>query len=153
MCTALADATHVRQAVAAGCAHYLVKPIRRPDLLRRVQEVLSNTDAVMDTESDIVKRFGIDESEFQAIAADFRDLLVTQVELLESVPDQTEVDESSLGLGALHESATIFGAKRLASVLPSATDTDEPTNRQLIVKEMQSVILALPARQDGGAAS
>jgi len=157
MCTSLADAAHVGQAAAAGCKHCLVKPIKRPDLLSRVAEVFSSEETAMDEAGEIAKRFGIGEQELQAIAEDFRDVLAAKAEVLESMTGQNEVDESSLGLGVIHESATIFGAKRLVELLPPTTAVlgsskpNRPTlNRPLTLKEMRTLMRVLSSVPESG---
>jgi CheY-like chemotaxis protein len=40
MCSSLGDAETVRQAAKAGCKHYLIKPVKKMDLLNKVAEAL-----------------------------------------------------------------------------------------------------------------
>ena len=105
----------------------------------------------MEEASKLQKQYDLDGDEFQALATDFHDLLTAQVALLESMVDQADFDESRLALQVVTENGTMFGAKRLLSVLPGATSAGESggssardLNYPLILNEMKSVIEVLP---------
>jgi CheY-like chemotaxis protein len=40
MCSSLGDVETVKQAAKAGCKHYLIKPVKKMDLLNKVAEAL-----------------------------------------------------------------------------------------------------------------
>ena len=40
MCSSLGDAETVKQAAKAGCQHYLIKPVKKMDLLKKVDQAL-----------------------------------------------------------------------------------------------------------------
>ena len=40
MCSSLGDAETVKRAAKAGCKHYLIKPVKKMDLLEKVTEAL-----------------------------------------------------------------------------------------------------------------
>jgi CheY-like chemotaxis protein len=40
MCSALRCMKTIKKAVSSGCNHYMIKPIKKPDLLKKIQEAL-----------------------------------------------------------------------------------------------------------------
>ena len=41
MCSALRDMKTINKALRSGCNHYMIKPIKKPDLLKKIQEALT----------------------------------------------------------------------------------------------------------------
>ena len=81
LCTAMADAEHVRRACALGCRHYLVKPIQRSTLLQKVAEALGeNPQTLLDKEL-IKSKFGMDEDSYARFAAAILRFLEEQLAL------------------------------------------------------------------------
>jgi len=126
MCTGLADAEHVKAAAALGCKHYLVKPIRPNELIRRVKDILGTPGAVMAPVDRIMKQLDIDWSEFKGITTAFFALVESQMAILNSANEESGETAPPLDFGSLFEGAEIFGADRLLTHLPRPSGSDAP---------------------------
>lgn len=150
MCTSLSDADRVREAAIYGCRHYLVKPFRARDLIRRVRESIKDENKIIMSRSEIMRQYGLDQDAYCEIASQFRDLLEQQVALLESKESNAPTYEAPLDLNDVLESANLFGAERLVVLLSSqdlSGDADESdsanVNYHSLLHELKAALEAI----------
>ncbi len=152
MCTALADAEKVKEAIRLGCADYVVKPIHANSLLAKIQKVVTKVRAIISSKSEISRRYDLDKSAYDKIINSFRDLLVEQVALLEHQTESSKAEAVAPDLCQLQESATVFGADRLLCILNQLLIHKETTPDYTgLLAQIKLVLQALPSRatQDG----
>ncbi|MBW1783503.1 MAG: response regulator [Deltaproteobacteria bacterium] len=154
MCSSLADLETVRKAVKAGCEHYLIKPIEKHALLRKVQEALKQKRAVLKDRKEVITRLGLDKEAYEEVEGAFSAIVNEKIRQLEKQLAGGTGSEIGVGLSELHENAIYFGAERLKDVLeklPSrethiAAD-EENSDYLLLIKELKLVQNALDKRQ------
>lgn len=147
MCTALADAERVKDAIKLGCANYVIKPVQADVLLDKIQKVVTNVRAIISSESEISKRYDIDKKTYLNLVNSFQDLLLKQIALLEYQTESSETGAVAPDLYQLQESATVFGAERLCRILNQLlTYKEESPDYTGLLTQMKLVLLALPGR-------
>ncbi|MCF8129586.1 MAG: response regulator [Deltaproteobacteria bacterium] len=116
MCSALADLETVREAVKRGCAGYIVKPVLKQHLIRKVRDVLRGSREILKEKRKIVRHLGLSESDYEDVAATFLDM-VNEVSLLVEISGtETSSGDLSVTLSNLRENAIYLGAERLADI-------------------------------------
>ncbi|MCF8081640.1 MAG: response regulator [Deltaproteobacteria bacterium] len=149
MCSALSDLETVKKAVKAGCTHFLIKPVERRDLLRKVQEALRGNRAVLDTKKNMMTRLGLDEAHYEEIAGVFLARVRDRIARLESEMTGGNAPAPVLDLAELHENAVYFGAERLKDVVEKirskALSSGEDDAGSLLIRELRLVQKALEA--------
>jgi DNA-binding response OmpR family regulator len=152
MCTGIADADIVKQAIKLGCNNYHVKPLNPRLLLSQISEVLSRERPVIYDEAQLTSRFGLDEKAYEGILKGFYDLLNEMITLLE---EQIAVDSYLLAneeMQKLLESAKIMGAWRMEGLLEriqasSSEDGSVESQRldyKALLREMKVVRKSIP---------
>lgn len=121
MCSSLADVETVKKAVQAGCRHYLIKPVKKEQLLTKVREALDNEKPILDERREMISQFGLDEETYQELIRIFTAMLDDRIAWLEKRIEGEIEAVKSLDLLDLLENAVYFGAGRLRSFLEEFT--------------------------------
>jgi response regulator RpfG family c-di-GMP phosphodiesterase len=139
LCTAMADAEHVRRACALGCRHYLVKPIQRATLLQKVAEALGEKPQTLLDKELIKSKFGVDEETYTKFAAAILQFLEEQRGLLERKINHPSSTPVIIDLPQLSENASTLGAERLSKLLDRL---QAEKNRSVLMNEEYRPLLA-----------
>jgi len=150
MCSSLADLRTVREAVKAGCEHYLIKPIERRDLIGKVKEALSKNKAVLHDKKEVITRLGLDEGTYEDVAGAFSMFVSDKISHLEKQIAGEDESKTGLGLAELHENSVYFGAERLKELVERLSERQTrietrkaDADHQLLLKELRLVQSAL----------
>jgi len=146
MCSALSDIETVKQAAKEGCKGYIVKPVIKEHLLRKVKEVLAENREILSDSKKIMRHLGLKKNDYNEIAGDF----LKMVEQMISSIEQTQARETPSGcstenLSNLHENAVYLGAERLLDILDQsdafddAGDLSKDSFRDLLLRELKMV--------------
>jgi|Deesub1362A_J573_1020465.scaffolds.fasta_scaffold00118_80 CheY-like chemotaxis protein len=137
LCTALADAESVKKAVRWGCRHYLVKPIKRAQLIRKVKEALEGQKPVLKDKSHILTTLSLDEEDYDKIASAFLELVNRALSSLEGPHDPDDTLGLPPGMDVqLMEAAETLGAERLQHLLESIDRKTPKEARPLLHREL-----------------
>ena len=126
MCTALPQAGTVKQAIALGCAHYVLKPIQADHLLSKVRQVLEDESPVLKDQLRTISELGLDLKSYHEIIRTFANQLRAGIQLLELELDAGAPATLPESLADLAEGAGLLGAERTKSLLDRlATGSEE----------------------------
>lgn len=122
LCTAAGNVENVRKAGRLGCRYFLLKPVDRTLLLKRVSEALAGRKVEFRGREEIMKTQGLDAATYDDILKEFDQNLSEKIELFEQTLNSQTSPSVAVGIGNLYESAVILGAERLAGVLKKMQD-------------------------------
>jgi len=117
MCSAMSDLETVKEAVKQGCDGYIVKPVLKHHLLRKVRDVLKEGSEVLKNKQQIMRHLGLNESDYEDVASAFLEMVNGVIQLLEMADAENSPDDLSVTLSNLRENAIYLGAERLVDVL------------------------------------
>lgn len=156
MCSALSDLETVKKAIKAGCADFLIKPIEGRELLRKVQDALRQSKAVLYNKKDMVLRLGLNEKTYEEIAGAFYEMVSDRRMRLEKKLSGESEPDTGLDLSELRENAIYFGAERLRSAVEKlssseshffAADEGDGETYTVLLRELRLVQNALEAHK------
>lgn len=151
LCTGTADVEKVKHAAALGCKHFLVKPIKPPDLMKKIREATSALPMLLKEKTEQVRELAMVLGAYEKIARSFRVLIDEQLPLLEAGPDSQGSTADPFPLSKVTEYATLLGAERLLYVLRLPQFKDQPPERlgpafsRSLVREFRLLLNKLPA--------
>ncbi len=152
MCSALSDMETVKKAAKEGCRGYIVKPVLKQHLLRKVKEVLSTNREVLSDRKKVMRHLGLREDDYLEIAGDFKKMLEMTIAGLEQADkDRKAAHCAPEKLSNLHENAVYLGAERLLAVLEEAEanrSADAESRHafgDLLIRELKMVFQELTA--------
>lgn len=134
MCTGLNDVSDIKRAMALGCKHYILKPIKVKHIYSKIQDVIiENTTAELNTLED---QGGLqDERISKEIAFTFSRLVNQKIKFLEEqVADDTDM-EIAQKFADLKEAADCFGAKWIKNILSRLEEIQTRQNGTLDVQQ------------------
>jgi adenylate cyclase len=143
MCSSLADVETVKKAVQAGCRHYLIKPVKKEQLLAKVREALEYEKPILDEKREVISQFGLDEETYQELSHIFSAMLDDRIAWLEKRIEGETEPVKSLDLLDLLENAVYFGAGRLRSLLEEFTAKTEKADEATIDSEYRLLLREL----------
>lgn len=149
LCTGTADVEKVKHAAALGCKHFLVKPIKPPDLMKKIREATGALPMLLREKAERVKDLSLVLGAYEKIARGFRTLIDQQLPLLEAGP-ASQGPAEPFPLDKVTEFATLLGADRLLSVLrlPQFKDQTpgrlDPAFSRNLVREFKLLLTKLP---------
>jgi len=152
MCTGIADAEIVKQAIKLGCNNYHVKPLNPRLLLGQISEVLSKERPVIYSDKQLISRFGLDDEEYGVIIKRFYELINGMIATIEEQLTTGTPKLKSGELQKLLESARIMGAWRMEEILTriqaSSNGNHAPKRQKLeykaLLREMKIVRKNIP---------
>ncbi len=152
MCTGIANADIVKQAIKLGCNSYHVKPLNPKLLLNQISEVLSKERSVIYGEAQLMSRLGLDEKAYAVILKSFYELLNEMITLLEERIAIGIYLLKNKEIQKLLESAKIMGAWRMEGLLEriqaSSSEVESPESQKLkykaLLREMKVVRKSIP---------
>ena len=148
MCSSLADMETVKEAMRAGCRHYLIKPVKKEQLLAKVREALDNEKLILDEKREMISQFGLDEKTHDELTRIFTSMLDDRIAWLEKrIEGKTEAAKS-LDLLDLLENAVYFGAERLRSLLEEFTAKTGKGDDKIIDSECRLLLRELKVLKD-----
>jgi len=148
MCSSLADMETVKEAMRAGCRHYLIKPVKKEQLLAKVREALDNEKPILDEKREMISQFGLDEKTHDELTRIFTSMLDDRIAWLEKrIEGKTEAARS-LDLLDLLENAVYFGAERLRSLLEEFTAKTGKGDDKIIDSECRLLLRELKVLKD-----
>ena len=148
MCSSLADMETVKEAMRAGCRHYLIKPVKKEQLLAKVREALDNEKPILDEKREMISQFGLDEKTHDELTRIFTSMLDDRIAWLEKrIEGKTEAARS-LDLLDLLENAVYFGAERLRSLLEEFTAKTGKGDDKIIDSEYRLLLRELKVLKD-----
>jgi len=149
VCTALADKRTVRKISALGCKFYVLKPVTEEELIQKVWSALESSSVILEHRDVAMERVGIDEHTYDQTVRTFAAILDIKVRALEGLI-RGDVDDISMEVGELVESAILVGARRLSSILEEMMVLGGPniagparTEWALLLREMKSLRRAM----------
>jgi CheY-like chemotaxis protein len=122
LCTASTSTENVRKAGRLGCRFFLLKPIDRALLLKRVVDALASRTVELRDKEEIMKKHALDAPTYDTILQEFDLELSNKIEFFEQTLSRQSSPSVAVGIGNLLDSALILGADRLASVLQKMQD-------------------------------
>ncbi len=134
------------------CNSILVKPVKKEQLLERVEQVLSVQPLVLRSKFDVSDSLQIGDEEYQELS----DMFAIQVNetipyavLEESTSNEPISGALNQSLGALAESACLLGADKFSSLYAKLLAEDALTRSQLsaLVRALQELSLEFSARR------
>ncbi|MBV6471290.1 MAG: Regulator of RpoS [Nitrospirae bacterium] len=146
------DVPTVKVARGLHCNAILVKPVKKEQLLERVQEVLSTQPLVLHSKFDVSDALQIGEEEYQELI----DILAAQVDetipiavLEESTSHEPMSETLNQLLSALAESASLLGADKFSHLYAKLVADKALTRSQLpaLLRVLQELALELSARR------
>jgi len=150
MCSSLADLETVKKAVKAGCRNYLIKPIERRDLLKKVHDALKQNRAVLSNKKEVITRLGLNEETYEEVVGAFFSMVSDKIIQLEKQMVGGTESEMGAGISQLHENAIYFGADRLKDVVEKLSSSERHIETEigdsehlLLIKELRLVQNAL----------
>lgn len=148
MCSSLADMETVKKAVRAGCRHYLIKPVKKEQLLAKVREALDNERPILDEKREMISQFGLDEKTHDELARIFASMLDDRINWLEKRIEGKPEEAKSLDLLDLLENAVYFGAERLRGILEEFTTKTGKGDDKIIDSEYRLLLRELKVLKD-----
>jgi CheY-like chemotaxis protein len=148
MCSSLADMETVKEAVRAGCRHYLIKPVKKEQLLAKVREALDNEKPILDEKREMISQFGLDEKTHDELTRIFASMLDDRIGWLEKRIEGKTEGAKSLDLLDLLENAVYFGAERLRSLLEEFTAKTGRGDDKIIDSEYRLLLRELKVLKD-----
>jgi two-component system chemotaxis response regulator CheY len=116
------------------CNSILVKPVRKEQLLERVEQVLSVQPLVLRTKFDVCDRLQIGDEEYQELSDTFANQVnetIPMVVLEDSTSNEPISGALNQTLVALAESASLLGAEKFSSLYGRLLAEDALTQSQL----------------------
>jgi CheY-like chemotaxis protein len=148
MCSSLADMETVKKAMRAGCRHYLIKPVKKEQLLAKVREALDNEKPILDEKREMISQFGLDEKTHDELTRIFTSMLDDRIAWLEKrIEGKTEAARS-LDLLDLLENAVYFGAERLRGLLEEFAAKTGTGDDKIIDSEYRLLLRELKVLKD-----
>jgi CheY-like chemotaxis protein len=148
MCSSLADMETVKKAMRAGCRHYLIKPVKKEQLLAKVREALDNEKPILDEKREMISQFGLDEKTHDELTLIFSSMLDDRIAWLEKrIEGKTEAARS-LDLLDLLENAVYFGAERLRGLLEEFAAKTGTGDDKIIDSEYRLLLRELKVLKD-----
>ncbi|MBS0172042.1 MAG: response regulator [Nitrospira sp.] len=144
------DVPTAKIARSLHCNGFLVKPVKKEQLLERVEQVLSNQPHVLRSKFDVSDTLQIGDEEYQALIG----MLAAQVDegipiavLEEATSDEPISEAMNQSLSALAESATLLGADKFSRLYASLQADKVLTRAQLsvLLRALQELSLELRA--------
>ena len=155
MCSSLADLETITKAARAGCKHYLIKPVDRNSLLRKVREALKHDKLILKDKKDVMARLGLDKNSYEEVANIFLVMVNDKIIQLEKKTTAEDPKRLSMHVSELSENAISFGAERLEEVLERLSPSeiqrgagDNGSNYSLLLKELKLVKDALAGQME-----
>ncbi len=148
LCTSTADPRTVRDAIRMGCRHYLLKPVKAEDLLRRVDEALTPIRYVLRPKHQQMQQLGLDEESFDSLQREFARSLSQKIARLERLSEQDAIPVLEALRPEILKGATALGAERVLAVLNPSHEPAEsrPENGPAnVLKELKLLQSCLPA--------
>jgi CheY-like chemotaxis protein len=151
LCTGTADVEKVKHAAALGCKHFLVKPIKPPDLMKKIREATSALPILLREKGERVKELALVLGAYEKIARSFRMLIDEQLPLLEAGADSQGPAADPFPLSKVTEYATILGADRVLYLLrlpqfkDQSSDRRDPAFSRSLLREFKLLLTKLPA--------
>jgi Response regulator containing a CheY-like receiver domain and a GGDEF domain len=118
--SAHADMANVVRAAKLGCRHYLIKPVTRVQLRKRLREIFGEEKPPISDRGEVMRKLDLDEAAYRELGESFAKLLETHAKSLREGNGKGEAGASQLS--ELMESAEIFGATRLLELLRASSD-------------------------------
>ena len=150
MCSSLADLETITKAARGGCKHYLIKPVDRNNLLRKVREALKHDKLILKNKKEVMIRLGLDKNSYEEVANTFLVMVNDKIIQLEKQTAAADPERISMHVSELLENAISFGAERLEEVLERLSPSeiqrgvgDNGSNYSLLLKELKLVKDAL----------
>mgnify|MGYP000014690161 CR=1 FL=1 len=150
MCSSLADLETITKAARGGCKHYLIKPVDRNNLLRKVREALKYDKLILKNKKEVMTRLGLDKNSYEEVANIFLVMVNDKIIQLEKKTAAEDPEKLSMHVSELLENAISFGAERLEEVLERLSPSeiqrgagDNGSNCSLLLKELKLVKDAL----------
>lgn len=148
MCSALADMETVKKAVEAGCRQYIIKPVKKEQLLTKVREALEYEKPVLKNQKEIKSQFGLDEETYQEIARIFASIICDKILLLEKRIKGEIETEKTLDPSELLESAVCLGAEKVRILLEELTTKNEKVEEEITDSDYRLLLRELKILQD-----
>jgi CheY-like chemotaxis protein len=154
VCSAVADLSHIKEAIDSGCNHYIVKPIQSSQVLAKVAKIMQEEPSILRSDK-AKKQFDLDDKMFREIADAFILLLQDQIMLIEKNRCKWPINLQIINLA---ESAEIIGAERLHLLLEKRflgkrSDTPKsytPDDISALCWEMNAALMELKeSRREG----
>ena len=146
MCSSLADLETITKAARAGCKHYLIKPVDRNSLLRKVREALKHDKLILKDKKDVMARLGLDKNSYEEVANIFLVMVNDKIIQLEKQVADEDPERLSVHVSELSENAISFGAERLEEALERFSPGEiqgsvegNRSNSSLLLKELKLV--------------
>lgn len=150
LCTGTADVEKVKHAAALGCKHFLVKPIKPPELMKKIREATGALPMLLREKTERVKDLGLVLGAYEKMARSFRILIDQQVPLLEA-GSASQGPAEFFPLDKMAEYATLLGADRLLFLLrlpqfkDQAPQRLDPAFSRCLVREFKLLLTKLPS--------
>lgn len=150
MASAHSDIDTVSKAKRLGCNGFLVKPIDRKQLIKRVEHHIKESPLVLRGKNHMLYKLNIKPEEYDSLASMFATQLAAIMPnvVLEQGESEEKISEN-LGqlLKELAESAAILGADRFILLHEKYKENNLPTRSQCqsILKSLQELDMALMA--------
>jgi CheY-like chemotaxis protein len=156
ICSSLADADHVAQAVRLGCKHYLLKPVDRVQFLLMVDKIVASERPrpVLGDWAQIQAKYGLSSESLNQILKAFGELVGQSIESFEPSTCRAAENSNSLNLQRLVEGATTLGAQRFLMALKTYVLKGEEAllpeseERASLLVEMKLIRRALAAHKE-----
>jgi len=155
MCSSLADLETITKAAKAGCKHYLIKPVDRNNLLRKVREALKHDKLILKNKKEVMTRLGLDKNSYEEVANTFLVMVNDKIVQLDKKTAAEDPERLSMHVPELLENAISFGAERLEEVLERLSPSeiqrgagDNGSNYSLLLKELKLVKDALAGQME-----
>jgi CheY-like chemotaxis protein len=151
ICSSLADAKSVSQAVSLGCRHYLLKPVERVKFLFMVDKIMTGEKPrpVLGDRAQIQAKYGLSSESMDQILKAFFELVAQSIESFEPSACNAAENSNPLDLKRLVEEATTLGAQRLLIALKAwatmgeAAFLPESEERASLLAELKLIRRAL----------
>ncbi len=150
MCTSLTDSETVRKAAKAGCRDYIIKPIRSVQLIQKVRELMIHEEAVLRDRSNIVGELEINYEVYEDLRRAFTDFVADTIEVLGKLGKEESLDDTSVDLMKLLESASLMGAERVKKTLRAMLDpkSDSSSDHLLLLRDLKVLLQALTGNNE-----
>jgi len=156
MLTALSDIEVVKEAIALGCRHYIIKPIKELSLLQKVHETLESEIPVIQNKFLLISELGLDLAEYEKLVQSFAAQLSEKIsQLKKKTPEDRESETMFREMLDLSESAVVIGAERIKNILNrlSAKERSDPETMRkyysLLLAELEMLQDALLSSAQG----
>jgi CheY-like chemotaxis protein len=146
--TGNASATAVERAKGLECAAFLVKPIDKVQLLKRVESLLNESPSVLQDQQRMMNIMGIGTPEYTELMKAFRAqvrIALSTVGVEQGESDEAISENASQRFRELAESARILGADQYATLYARLKGITSLTRRDCIelrkvLQELESVL-------------